>query len=308
MISKIIKDTFEPDYVTCVEGGPETAKSLLSLRFDHIFFTGGEEAGREVMSAAAKHLTPVTLELGGKNPVLVEPDIPVNRAARRIVWGKFINAGQTCLAPDYILVDQSLKGELIKEMKACLLEFYGEDPAQSPDYGRIINKEHFQRIARLMKDSCTAAGGKTIPEDLYISPTIITCVKPDDSIMMEEIFGPLLPVMGYQDLDQALSFINSKPRPLCMYVFTKSSGVREKILQNTSAGNVCVNDVILQTTVLSLPFGGVGESGLGSYHGRHSFDAFTHPKSVLIRPFLIKNSLLYPPYQGKLKKLRRFLS
>lgn len=306
-IAGIIKETFEPDHISCIEGGPETAQSLISLGFDHIFFTGGESVGKKVMESAAKHLTPVTLELGGKNPVVVEPQVPIAHAARRIVWGKFINAGQTCLAPDYLLVNQSIKKELIDEMKNGLLEFYGENPLESPDYGRIINEKHFQRIRNLLSCGIIVAGGEAIPEKLYISPTIITDVKPIDKIMQEEIFGPLLPVIEYEDLNQTISYINSKPKPLCLYIFTKSAGSREKILKNTSAGNVCVNDTILQTGVLSLPFGGVGKSGLGSYHGKYSFDTFTNPKSVLRRPFLIKNDLIYPPYEGKLKKLKKFL-
>ncbi|MBD3413099.1 MAG: aldehyde dehydrogenase family protein [Candidatus Aminicenantes bacterium] len=307
LISRIIQDTFEPEHIACIEGGPETAQALLSHRFDHIFFTGGEGVGRKVMEAAAKHLTPVTLEMGGKNPVLVEPDVPVSLAAKRIGWGKFINAGQTCLAPDYVLVHQSMKKEFLEELKTCLHEFYGEDPKDSPDYGRIINRKHFQRVMNLMNSGCIAAGGWAIPEELYISPTIITDVKPQDPIMQEEIFGPLIAVMDYQNLDHALSYINSKPKPLCMYVFTKRSRVRDSILNSTSAGSVCVNDIILQTTVLTLPFGGVGKSGLGCYHGKYSFDTFTHHKSVLRRPFFIRNNLLYPPYKGKLKKLRRLI-
>ncbi len=308
MIAGIINETFEPDYIACVEGGPETAQSLLTLRFDHIFFTGGEKVGKIVMEAAAKYLTPVTLELGGKNPTIVEPDVPVKTAARRIAWGKFINAGQTCLAPDYVMVHKTVKNAFIEELEKCITEFYGEDPGKSPDFGRIINGKHFQRITNLIGGGRIVAGGKALPEELYISPTVIDDVKPSHRIMQEEIFGPLLPVMEYEDLNRAISYINSKPRPLCMYIFTKRAGIRDKILRNTSAGNVCVNDVILQTAVPSLPFGGVGKSGLGSYHGKYSFDTFTNYKSILKRPYLIRNDkILYPPYEGKLKKLRRYL-
>ncbi|MBN1273584.1 MAG: aldehyde dehydrogenase family protein [Candidatus Aminicenantes bacterium] len=306
-IAGIIKETFDPEHIACIEGGPETAQFLISLGFDHIFFTGGETGGKKVMESAAKHLTPVTLELGGKNPVVVEPDVPITHAARRIIWGKFINAGQTCLSPDYLLVNKNIKNELIAAMKNVLVEFYGDDPLDSPDYGRIINKKHFQRILNLLSCGNIVAGGKAIPEKLYISPTIISDVKPSDGIMQEEIFGPLLPVLEYEDLNYAISYINSKPKPLCMYIFTKRSDSRDNLLKNTSAGNVCINDTIFQTGVLSLPFGGVGKSGMGSYHGKYSFAAFTHHKSVLKRPYLIKNDFIHPPYEGKLKKLKRFL-
>jgi acyl-CoA reductase-like NAD-dependent aldehyde dehydrogenase len=307
LCTRLIQNTFAPNYISCIEGSANTTQYLLGTGFDHIFFTGGEKAGRAVMEAASKCLIPVTLELGGKNPVIVEPDISISMAAKKIVWGKFINAGQTCLSPDYVLVNERVKKQLIEEMKKWLLKFYGNDASKNPDYGRIINESHFKRLLGLLKGAKIVSGGKTSMKNRYIAPTIIDDVKPDAKIMKEEIFGPLLPLIKYNNLKEAILYINKKSKPLCMYIFSKNKSSQEKILNNTSAGNVCINDTIIQHAVLSLPFGGVGKSGMGQYHGRASFDCFTNYKSVLKKSNIINSNLIYPPYKNKLAKIKKFV-
>lgn len=307
VMAELIQDTFDPAYITVVEGGVEVSQALLEEKFDHIFFTGGTAIGKIVMAAAAKHLTPVTLELGGKSPCIVDREIHLEHAARRIAWGKFVNAGQTCVAPDYLLVDRTIKPALVEAIKAKIQEFYGDDPAQSPDFGRIINPKQFARLAELLHSGNIVTGGQTDPKSLYIAPTLLEGVSPEDPVMQEEIFGPILPILEYDDLNEAISLINAKPKPLALYIFSKNRQIQERILQATSSGGVCINDTIMQVGVSTLPFGGVGESGIGSYHGKASFDTFSHYKSVLVKPFWLDLKWRYAPYEGKLDFLKRIL-
>ena len=306
-IADIIQKTFDPAYIAVVEGGVETSQQLLEEKFDRIFFTGGTAIGKIVMQAAAKHLTPVTLELGGKSPCIVDYDVDLNYAAKRITWGKYLNAGQTCIAPDYLLVHSRIKSELLIEIKKCVKEFYGDDPSKSPDYSRIISRRHLERLEPLLKDGEIAIGGQTKPEEKYIAPTVIDRVSWESPVMQEEIFGPILPVLEYTDLTEAIAQINARPKPLALYVFSKDKQKQEQVLQETSSGGVCINDTVMQVGVSTLPFGGVGDSGIGSYHGKASFDTFSHYKSVLKKGFRLDPNWRYPPYKDKLSLLKRII-
>lgn len=308
ILAEIVEATFEPEYIAVVEGGVETSGQLLAEKFDHIFFTGGTRVGKIIMEAAAKHLTPVTLELGGKSPCLVDRDLNLTEAAKRITWGKFINAGQICIAPDYLLVDAAIKTDLLAEIKKCLHNFYGDNPANSRDYARIINSTQFDRLTKLLQDGEILVGGETIKSDRYIAPTVIDNVALDAPIMQEEIFGPILPVIEYENLDEALAIINSRPKPLALYIFSRNKDIQQRILQATSSGGVCINDTIMQVGVNELPFGGVGESGIGSYHGMASFDTFSHHKSVLKKSFLLELNWRYAPYKEKVEQLKKMFT
>lgn len=309
-VATMMAEWFEPTYIAVVEGGVETSQALLAERFDHIFFTGGIRVGRIVMEAAAQYLTPVTLELGGKSPCIVDREVPLERAAKRIAWGKFINAGQTCIAPDYVLVDRSIKGAFLEHLRGVIQGFYGTDPAQSPDYGRIVGDRHFERLSGLLQSGGgqIVVGGQTDATQRYIAPTVLEGVQWDDPIMEEEIFGPILPVLDYDDLDRAIAHINARPKPLALYLFSTNSQKQERVLQATSSGGVCLNDTVMQVGVWSLPFGGVGDSGIGAYHGKASFDTFSHFKSVLKRQFWLDLNWRYAPYQGKLGFLKRVVT
>ncbi len=307
LITELIHKYFSPEYITVVPGAVETSQQLLAEKFDHIFFTGGTAIGKIVMEAAAKHLTPVTLELGGKSPCIIDTDINLEHTAKRITWGKFINAGQTCIAPDYLLVDQKIKPDLVNALKKCLKEFYGENPAISPDYARIIHQKHFDRLANFLKCGEVIIGGETNPEELYIAPTLLGNVSLTDTVMQEEIFGPILPIIEYTDINEAITLINSRPKPLALYLFSQNKNLQKRILQETSSGGICINDTVMQVAVSSLPFGGVGNSGMGSYHGKASFDTFSHEKSVLQNSFPLDINWRYAPYQGKLSLLKKII-
>lgn len=283
------------------------SQAVLAEKFDHIFFTGGTAIGKIVMAEAAKHLTPVTLELGGKSPCIVDTEIQVEFAARRIVWGKFLNAGQTCIAPDYLLVDRRIKPALLAAMKAAVQEFYGTDPGQSPDYARIVNDRHFDRLSCLLTDGKPVIGGTTNPADRYIAPTILDQVATDAAIMQEEIFGPILPVLEYDSIAEAIALINSKSKPLALYIFSRNAQLQQQILEQTSSGGVCINDTIMHIAPSTLPFGGVGDSGIGRYHGKASFETFSHFKSVLKKNFWFDLKWRYAPYAGKLELFRRII-
>lgn len=308
IIANILAKTFDPTYISVVEGGVETSQELLQQKFDHIFFTGGTAIGKIVMEAAAKNLTPVTLELGGKSPCIIDSNINLEYTARRIAWGKFINAGQTCIAPDYLLVNQTIKKPLLDSIKNCVQEFYGDDPQKSPDFGRIINQKQFNRLVELLKNGEIIFGGKTNPETCYIAPTLIDKVSLDAPIMQEEIFGPILPIIEYNNLEEAISIVNNQPKPLALYFFSKNQEYQQQILQKTSSGGVCINDTIMHIGVSELPFGGVGNSGIGSYHGKASFDTFSHQKSVLKKSFLFDIKVRYAPYLGKLDLVKKMMS
>ncbi len=307
VLARLVADTFDPAHVALVEGGVDTAQALLAEKFDHIFYTGGERVGKLVMQAAAAQLTPVTLEMGGKSPCIVDSDVDVTIAARRILWGKFLNAGQTCIAPDYLLVQEAVKPALVEALKQQLLAYYGPDSAQSPDFARIVNERQFERLVGLLAQGRILAGGEYNPSDRYLAPTLLDTVTWDDPIMQEEIFGPILPILTYPRLEEAIAAINRRPKPLALYVFSRNKQVHHQVLQRTSAGSVCLNDVILQVAVWDLPFGGVGNSGIGAYHGKYSFETFSNLKSVLRKPFWLDINWRYPPYAGKVKTFRKLL-
>ncbi len=309
-IRKMIEDTFEKRYVMCVEGTMQTNSSLINAKFDYIFFTGSPAVGRIVMEAAAKNLVPVTLELGGKSPVIVDKSANIKEAARRIIWGKTLNAGQTCVAPDYVMVHESVEEELILQMKKALKKYYGKNIEKSNDYGRIINKKHFERITNLIdqEKEHIIFGGHSNEETRYIEPTILKIDSFNTIIMQEEIFGPLLPIIKYSDLDAAINKIKELPKPLALYLFTRKNKVGEKLLCDTSSGNVCINDTIMHIANYKLPFGGVGGAGMGSYHGEQSFITFCHKKGVLKKSARFNNTLVYPPFsEKKLRVVKKFL-
>lgn len=307
VLADIIQKHFDPAYIAVVEGGSESSQQLLAEKFDHIFFTGSTAIGKIVMEAAAKQLTPVTLELGGKSPCIVDSDINIEYTAKRITWGKFINAGQTCIAPDYLLVNKKIKQDLLNSIKKYLREFYSNEPNTSADYGRIINQKQFLRLVEFLKDGEVIIGGETNLDECYIAPTVIAHVSLSEPVMRDEIFGPILPVVEYDDLTQAITIINEKPKPLALYLFSNNKNLQQRVLQETTSGGVCINDCVIQASASSLPFGGVGDSGIGSYHGKASFDTFSHYKSVLNRFMWLDPKLRYPPYQGKLQLLKRLI-
>jgi len=304
LIANLIAQNFDPGYITTVLGDAEVGKELLEQKFDYIFFTGSNAVGKAVMAAAAKNLTPVTLELGGKSPCIVDSDVNLEVAAKRIAWGKFVNAGQTCIAPDYLLVHRAIKSDLLAAIQKTLLEFFGENPEQSPDYCRIINQKQFNRLVELLKSGKIVNGAIANPATRYIPPTILDDVSPSSPVMQEEIFGPILPVIVYDSLEEAIAFVNQRPKPLALYFFSRNQQHQNQVLQATSSGGVCINDILLHLTVPELPFGGVGQSGMGSYHGKASFDTFSHQKSVLIKPFWFDIFLRYQPYKNKLRWLK----
>lgn len=306
LIAAVMAENFDDKYIAVVEGGVAESKALLEEKFDYIFFTGGTNVGRLVYQAAAKHLTPVTLELGGKSPCIVDRDTNISLTAKRIVWGKFVNAGQTCIAPDYILVDKSVKEQLVAKMIEYIRKSYGNDAENSNFYPRIVNKTHHRRLASYLNEGNILYGGKVNEADLYIEPTIMDNVIQDANVMNDEIFGPILPIIEYDNISDAIKFVNNKQKPLALYVFSKDEKKVQKILHETSAGGVTVNDTLLHIANPHLPFGGVGESGIGAYHGQSTFDVFSHMKSVLRRTFLVDDPVRYAPYKlniGWLKKL-----
>ncbi len=307
-IAKIINNNFDPNFITAIEGGIETNQALLAEQFDHIFFTGGTAIGKIVMEAAAKHLTPVTLELGGKSPCIVDETCNLDITAKRIIWGKFYNAGQTCVAPDYLLVQKNIKPVLIEKLVAQVKTFFGENPQQSPDFGRIVNDRQFDRLVSLLNESPVLIGGNSDKCDRYIAPTLIDQVSPNSKIMAEEIFGPILPILEYDQLSDAIAFVNTQPKPLALYFFSSNKQNQERILQETSYGGGCFNDLIMHLGNPELPFGGVGHSGMGSYHGKASFDTFSHRKSVLKNSFRFDLKWRYPPYTMTLDTLKKFIN
>lgn len=306
LMRELITSAFDPGLITVVEGEVETARALLAERFDYIFFTGSTVVGRVVMEAAARHLTPVTLELGGKSPCIVDRDVHPARAAKRIAWAKFFNAGQTCVAPDYLLVDRVVKPVFMDALLHWIRTFYGADPAQSTDYARIINDGHFQRLSRLMGEGEIIIGGRTDAAQRYIAPTVIDRVRPEHPVMQEEIFGPILPVIAYDDLAEAIAFVNERPKPLALYFFSNNRANQARIIRETTSGGVCINDAMVHVASHTLPFGGVGASGMGAYHGRASFTTFSHAKGVVHNTLALDVFLRYIPYRCKLPLVRWF--
>lgn len=303
-LSDLIALYFPSDIVAVCEGGIETGKALLNLDFNYIFFTGSTGVGKIIMQSAASRLIPVTLELGGKTPCIVDETADLEISAKRIAWGKFVNAGQTCVAPDYLLVHPAIKEKFLEELKKAITSLYGDDPEQSEDYPRIINEDHFNRISSFMNNGKLAIGGKTNAATNYISPTILDEVTWSDPIMEDEIFGPVLPVLTYNDLKDVVSQIRKAPRPLALYLFTTNEEAEKYILEHVSFGGGAINDTIAHLGNHHLSFGGVGTSGFGSYHGKASFDSFSHQKSIMKKNFLVDIPIRYAPYEGKMKWLK----
>lgn len=310
VLRKIIEAVFNPEYVAVIEGEAETTQQLTALPFDYIFFTGSENVGRSVYQAASNNLTPVTLELGGKSPVIIDESANIKVTSERICFGKFTNAGQTCIAPDYLLVKKSIKHNLINALKATISEFYGTDVQQSEDFGRIVNERHFSRLTELLTEQQhnIVFGGTTNKDTLYIAPTIIDNVDVDAKIMQEEIFGPILPIVTYEDFDDALAFIQSKPKPLSLYLFSEDENATERVLNELSFGGGAINDTLMHIANPNLPFGGVGNSGIGQYHGKYSFNTFSHDKSYIFKTTRLESSIIFPPYKGKFKYIKTFFN
>ena len=308
LLARLVPKYMDPDCVKVVEGSVPETTALLELPFDHILYTGGGNVGRIVMAAAAKNLTPVTLELGGKSPCVVLPDANLEVTATRIVWGKFTNAGQTCVAPDYILTDADTEALLLPLLEKNIREMFGDDPQSSDSYGRMINERHLERVSALIESGHTAIGGQVDVADKYIAPTVITDVATDSPVMREEIFGPVLPIVRAENLEEAIELIRKSDKPLSAYVFTNDKRAERKFLEQVSCGNACVNDVMMFMAVHELPFGGVGPSGMGSYHGRNGFETFSHMKAVMRRGWWPDLATRYAPHTAKkFKFLRKVL-
>jgi len=302
IMEKIILQTFSKEYIAVVKGGREENQDLLNQKFDYIFFTGSTNVGKIVMEKASKNLTPISLELGGKSPTIVTKDAKIDLAAKRIVFGKLINVGQTCVAPDYVLVDKSVEKLLIEKLIFYIKEFYGDNPLKNDKYGKIINKKHFERLLGLIPKDKIAYGGEFDEETLKIHPTILKDITADDSIMQEEIFGPILPVLTYESIDEAVDFVNDRPHPLAFYLFTTDKAIMKDLLNRCQFGGGCINDTIMQVASDYLPFGGVGDSGMGSYHGKKSFQTFTHYRSIIKKSNVIDIPLRYFPVSEKKEK------
>ena len=309
IVEKIIKETFDEKYIAVVTGDYKVNSQLLDLEFDYIFFTGSVNVGKIVMEKASKHLTPVTLELGGKSPVIVDNTANLKVSAKRILWGKLTNAGQTCVAPDYILAYEDIYEELIKEFEKVIIEFYGQDIINSKDFGRIINDRHMNRLNAILehdKNKITF-GGEVDFEKRYISPTIIRDVTLEDAVMNEEIFGPIIPVIKYKNMEDIKYYISHHKNPLALYVFSEDENFSEDIINRFSFGGGCVNDTISHVASAYLPFGGIGSSGMGNYHGKASFDTFTHTKSIVKKSTKIDLKLVFPPYKDKIKLIKKVM-
>jgi len=305
LLGKLIPKYMDSSAVAIVEGGVPETTELLEQRFDHIFYTGNGTVGRVVMAAAVKNLTPVTLELGGKSPVIIDASANLRVAARRVAWGKWLNAGQTCVAPDYVLIDSSIRDVFVGELRGALTDFYGTDPKQSDSYGRIVSSRHFDRLVSLLGDGTPVIGGQSEADSRYLAPTVLVDVDTDSRIMDEEIFGPILPIIDVSSTSAAIAYVNAQPHPLALYVFAEKKSVVADVLERTTAGGVTVNGTIMHLTNPNLPFGGIGESGMGSYHGKSGVRLFQHLKPVLTRGTKIDPSLAYPPYSDRKAKIFR---
>ncbi len=299
VVENILRECFAPEYVAVVTGGREENSALLRQKFDLVFFTGSQAVGREVLRHTAEHLTPAVLELGGKSPCIVDETAKIELAARRIVFGKYLNCGQTCVAPDYILCHRSVKEAFVEAVKAQIRLQYGEKPLENPDYGRIINQKHFRRICGLMDPAKVVYGGKCNEATCQIEPTVMDCVTYDDAVMAEEIFGPIMPILVYDDFAELLCRLKEKPKPLALYLFSQDRTRIRQVTTEISYGGGCINDVIVHLATSEMGFGGVGESGMGSYHGKAGFDAFTHYKSILDKKTWLDLPMRYQPYDRK---------
>ncbi|MCX2781506.1 aldehyde dehydrogenase family protein [Microbulbifer thermotolerans] len=307
LVAELLPRYLDGDAFICVEGAVPETTALLEQRWDHIFYTGGGQVGRIVMAAAAKHLTPVTLELGGKSPCIVADDANIALAARRIAWGKFLNAGQTCIAPDYLLCSKTTADRLLPEIEKSVRAMFGDDPRKSPDYGRIVNSRHAHRLASYLSDGEVVFGGQVDADARYVAPTLLRNVGVESAVMQEEIFGPVLPVVELNDISEAEAFVNEREKPLALYVFTQSDATADHLLARCSSGNACVNDCVMFMANSALPFGGVGASGMGAYHGEHGFRTFSHFKAVMKRRNIFDLSIRYAPFSAWKFKLLRLL-
>lgn len=308
LMAKELPKYLDPQLVQVVQGGPSVTQELLAQRFDHIFFTGSGRVGRIVYAAAVKNLTPVTLELGGKSPVIVDKDVDLRVASRRIALGRFLNAGQTCVAPDYALVHEAVYEDFLCEVQGAVLEFFGKHPEKSDDFGRIVSESHLDRLLALLEGQQVVIGGQHARPTRYLAPTVLRDVSPEASVMKEEVFGPILPVLKVSGTDAAIDFINQRDRPLALYVFTASKSTADRVIASTRSGSVAVNQTVYQLAVPELPFGGIGESGFGSYHGHYGFLTFSHQKAVLRKPLSLDLRMFYPPYvKAALPWLRRLI-
>ncbi|PHB08317.1 aldehyde dehydrogenase family protein [Bacillus wiedmannii] len=307
VLTRMLEELFQEELVAVVEGGVEKSTELLKEPFDYIFFTGSVGVGKVVMEAAAKRLTPLTLELGGKSPCIVHKDAKIDVTARRIVWGKFLNAGQTCVAPDYMYVHASVKEQLIEALRHEIAEQYGKDPLNNDNYVRIVTERHFERLCSFLKDGKTVIGGNYKKETLHIEPTVLTNVTWQSTVMEDEIFGPILPIVEYDNIEEVIGTIQQHPKPLALYVFSEDEEVQKKVTSNISYGGGCINDVVYHLATPYLPFGGVGSSGLGSYHGEESFRTFSHYKSILAQSTAFDMKIRYSSTKSALKFIRKLL-
>lgn len=307
ILKRIVEKTFDPAYVTVVEGAVEVNQSLLTKDFDFIFFTGSTEVGKIVMEKASQHLTPVVLELGGKSPAIVDETADIKMAAKRIAWGKGINAGQTCVAPDYVLVQEEVKAELIQELMKYFTEFFGEDAEKNDEYPKIINEKHYQRLTALVETGEVIYGGQQNDNSRQLNLTMMDQVSWDDPIMQEEIFGPILPILSYKNLDEAIGAIKARPKALALYLFTESKAIEERVLTEVSFGGGAINDTLTHLASPYMGFGGVGQSGMGNYHGKDSIDTFSHSKSILKKSSWIDLPFRYPPYETSKKLLKMIM-
>ena len=309
LIEKIINENFDEEYVKVVGAneGKECVEELLEQDFNYIFFTGSIKVGKIIMEKSSKRLIPVTLELGGKSPCIIDKDANLSKAAKRIVWGKLLNSGQTCVAPDYLFIHNEVKDEFLKLIVKEFKLQYGENIKESPDYPRIISKREINRLSKYLEDGNVYYGGNYDEETLYFEPTILTDVKEEASVLKEEIFGPIFPVMTFNNLDEVIKYVNKRDKPLALYYFSEDKNNIEKVIKETSSGGVTINDTILHVGTTNLPFGGVGTSGMGSYHGKKSFDTFTHEKSVVERGTYIEFSFRFAPFKDKINLLRKVM-
>lgn len=308
LMAKLINENFDSQYFHVVEGGVKETTELLEQKFDKIFYTGSSMVGKIIMRAASEHLCPVVLELGGKSPAIITKGASIKMAAKRIVWGKFLNGGQTCVAPDYLMVDKSIKSQLIEEIKKQITAIHGDDPQKSEAFVRIINPRHFKRLTQLLNQDKVILGGNTDEQDLYIAPTLMDNVNWEDSVMKEEIFGPILPILEYDDLDDAIAQIKAQAKPLALYLFTNKKSIRDQVFNEISFGGGALNDVIMHLVNPNLPFGGVGNSGTGSYHGEYGFAAFSHQKSIIQKTNWFEPFVKYAPYNSfKLSVLKKMM-
>jgi len=308
IIDKIIGESFSPNFIKVIKGGADTSKQILEHRFDYIFFTGSTTVGKLVYASAAKNLTPVTLELGGKSPCIVDESAKIDLAAKRIIWGKLLNAGQTCVAPDHVYIRKSVKEQFLASAQKYITRFLGEAPEKNPDFPKIINEKHFQRLCLLLTNGTTIVGGQINKDHRKIAPTILTDITESSPIMKEEIFGPILPVLEYENLDELITLLKQKPKPLALYLFTTNTKTEQKVKTQLSFGGGAINDTMVHLATAHMPFGGVGQSGIGSYHGKSTFDTFSHHKGIMKKSNCFDINLRYPPYKTKrIKTVKRFM-